>query len=49
MAGKSRQYGKVLDGKFCDNKEIYVYKGKYAILEGNLVKLDGNSDLLAGK
>ena len=30
------------------NKEIHTY-GKYAILEGNLVKLEGNSDLLAGK
>ncbi len=30
-------------------EEIKKYIGKYSILEGNLVKLEGNFDLLAGK
>ncbi len=40
--------GKLLDGKFCDSdKQIHTLKN--AKLEGNLVKLEENSDLLAGK
>ena len=46
---KNKQIRKLLARKCVILTKIKEVQGKYAILDGNLVRLNGNSDLLAGK